>query len=622
MPKLPEIDYAVVTQGPPNTMQAWGSVAGAFDQLSDIGHRAAMAFAEEQAKTQRSEASLLLEQGLGQVETALTTKPYLSRKEVLGAFGDAVPPDVRQLVDAAPDDESPTIETWRVGPAIHQAAARRLAEDAAPRISAPKVRADFEQRAAAETLQRSIRFEQRMVAQGVELNKAKTLALAEARASEAVTEEEWNRVVSDVQGSGWLSPAEKLVALKKLEDLRVARPIYDAIRTEDPAAIREQIARVDNDQEMSGVSPETRKVLKGQLKTALSQVEAQAERDRVRAEREAGDNALNRALSLQSAVLAGKRVTAAEWLSVMPKPGTVSPQVLEHVNTMVANAIKPKAEQIKTDLGVYALVQNSRVTNPDEWAQGVVVLPNGKKTSVLALHAGGGLSLEDAKSLTKDQAESFAKPDTVRPDALQAGDKAEVDRLLETQYRYKLDKKAGEYLDQESGKIAGWMYKVVESELAAEARKAPGGRLEVDQRNAIIRKTLAREVQVEPGTLYGTNQKVSGMPIPPEFDTAFHRLPTVAGRPTSHEFLAKKYEDWVGKYQAAADEVWRAQTRGQALRADDAVRILAILDTRKAQIDEELKRAGQFTANEGANDVKRAALATRYYFNSGIWRRR
>ena len=98
MPKLPDIEYAVVTQGPPNWSQALGSVGNAFEKLQEISHQATMSYAEEQAKTQVSEASLLVEQGLADTEQKLK-KPYLSPAEVKSAFPNGAPPEVQTVLD-------------------------------------------------------------------------------------------------------------------------------------------------------------------------------------------------------------------------------------------------------------------------------------------------------------------------------------------------------------------------------------------------------------------------------------------------------------------------------------------------------------------------------------------
>jgi hypothetical protein len=628
MPKLPDIEYAVVTQGPPNPMQAFGAVAQGIEALDAVTSRAAASYADELAKTQVSEASLLVEQGLADTEQKLQ-KPYLTPEEVKSAFPNGVPPEIATILGRYEGAGDAAVPTHEVGSAIHAEVGKQLTAQATPRVYNPARRAEFERRLAAETLHRNVRVSQAMMAQGAEVNAARSLAVWEQTlnalpaATDAASSAAWAKLRNDISSSGLIPPAKKLELVAKVDEAKAARPVYDAIQSNNPEALRSALVAIESPEASAAIPVAHRASYKRMLIGALDGIERDQEQAEAKRVKLAADAATNGVLALRQRALAGERVTPAQWYAALPPVGSVPPQTLEHLQGMVADAMKPKESQVKTDLGTWALVQNSRVTYPDEWSRGVVVLPDGKKTTILGLHASGGLSLGDSQRLLAEQAEAFAKPDTARPDALQKSDQNEIDRLLEGSYKYNLQKKAGEYIDSKSGNIAGWMYKVVESELATAAKKKPGGRLEVDERNAIIRKTLAREIRQEPGRIYGTNQVVPGVALPPEFDAAYHSLPLMPGRTVSHADMVKTYENFTKRYEFGADEVWKSATGGQPLRARDAAYISVLVETQKADIDAELKRAGKFVeGNDAANDSMRAGLAALRYYRSGQWRRR
>jgi hypothetical protein len=209
MPKLPDIEYAVVTQGPPNPMQAFGAVAQGIEALDAVTSRAAASYAEELAKTQVSEASLLVEQGLADTEQKLQ-KPYLTPEEVKSAFPNGVPPEIATILGRYEGAGDAAVPTHEVGSAIHAEVGKQLTAQATPLVYNPARRAEFERRLAAETLHRNVRVSQAMMSQGAELNAAKDISLAEARARVAVTPSDWAKVYTGIENSGWLSPAQKV----------------------------------------------------------------------------------------------------------------------------------------------------------------------------------------------------------------------------------------------------------------------------------------------------------------------------------------------------------------------------------------------------------------------------
>lgn len=208
MPKLPDIEYNVTVQGPPNVAQAFNSLADGMSAFGEVAHQAFMAYAEEQAKTQVSEASLILESGLADAEAKLR-KPYLTPAEVTSAFPGGVPPELQTILERHQDKDAPSVPTHEVGAAIHAEVGKNLQENARGLIYSPKARAEFERRAESESLQRNIRVNQAMLEQGAELNAAKDVSLAEARARSAQTPGDWAKVYTAIETSGWLSPAQK-----------------------------------------------------------------------------------------------------------------------------------------------------------------------------------------------------------------------------------------------------------------------------------------------------------------------------------------------------------------------------------------------------------------------------
>jgi hypothetical protein len=223
MAKLPDIEYAVVTQGPPNPAQALGSLAHGIEALGEAGNKLSLAFAEEQAKSQISEASLIYEQGLAQDEAVLKSKPFLSRKQVEEALGGSVPPEVQSTLERHENQDAETVPTWEVGAAIHAASAKRLAEESSRLIYSPRAKAEYERRIAAESLHRNVRVNQEMLSQGAELNAAKDVSLAEARARIAETPGDWAKVYATVESSGWLSPAQKEKFAAHFADLQATK---------------------------------------------------------------------------------------------------------------------------------------------------------------------------------------------------------------------------------------------------------------------------------------------------------------------------------------------------------------------------------------------------------------
>ena len=223
MPKLPDIEYSVTTQGPPNPAQAFGSLAAGVEALGEAGNRLSLAFAEEQAKSQISEASLIYEQGLAQDEAVLDAKPYLSRKVVEEALGGQVPPEVQATLDRHQDADAETIPTWEVGAAIHAASAKRLAEESAKAIYSPRAREEYMRRAAAESLSRNVRVNRKMLEQGAEFNAAKDISIAEALSRTAVSPYTWAKLTATVENSGWLSPAQKVQLHAKFAGLQATQ---------------------------------------------------------------------------------------------------------------------------------------------------------------------------------------------------------------------------------------------------------------------------------------------------------------------------------------------------------------------------------------------------------------
>ena len=228
MPKLPDIEYAVVTQGPPNATQAFGALAQGFSVMQDIQTKAMNAFAQEQAKAQMATASAVYESSLNPLETELDNTPYLSPAQIKSMVGDGVmPAHVSEAIQMAQkpgrDDTEAVIPTYLVAGAIHKEVAKRLAESVSSDIYSPNARSEFQRQITQDIIHRSTRMESKMAEQFAATIAAEKLASYEMRARVAGTDEQWNAIQRDIQADGSLSPVVKIRAKDKFADLQATQ---------------------------------------------------------------------------------------------------------------------------------------------------------------------------------------------------------------------------------------------------------------------------------------------------------------------------------------------------------------------------------------------------------------
>jgi hypothetical protein len=232
--KLPDIEYSTPVQ----------RSSGDLPRLDEAQRRAAAVVAEgltrygmELVKTETQAASADLAAGLADLEVQLTSRRYVSTKDLrdaLGADFDSLPPELKArtrtqafdinagaMVDVDRDD----IPVWEVAGAIYDARAKRLLDTASRRIASSGWRSEFQAQAQDEVFARKVKLAQhQMQAMNADL-RARQASVIETftRAGD------FGKASAAIASSDLFTPAEKEELEGKVEHARQLQPLEDRL---------------------------------------------------------------------------------------------------------------------------------------------------------------------------------------------------------------------------------------------------------------------------------------------------------------------------------------------------------------------------------------------------------
>lgn len=598
--ELPQITYGPVQTSSQTTEKPYA----AFRQMSEELAKGLQNYGMEVIRTQGQEAAVRLASDLTDLKTRLLSAPSMSADKVREGFGGESPRGVKltekqfdiatgQMVEV----DRPEIPTWEVAGALFHHQAKKLAQQAAEGIGAEGWRSEFLWKAEEHIdAQRADLLKDELRMMHADLRN-RTLASVDS----AVTAGSFPLAASVVEGATVLSEGEKETLLGKIAHARESQPfVQQLVAGVTSEEERVQALKMVDDliagREVSSVPVREREALATGLRARVKQYDLEQKREDKDIFKEADAAARN---SINDYRL--RHPGQAIPFSLLPKVGTVSPEAFEHFTNLFLSSLQKEQKQ-ESDLSVYHFLNSVAQDEPSLFKDDRIPF-RGKSVSLLSFM--GALSPADFKHFSDKQVALRTGNEQALND-LFITPMQEVTRLLvENGY----DPKTTNVQKQ---KEMGHIQRVVEHELA-KAIRDKNGKLQVDERDTIIRNTVARELPIVRKWWVTKGPEAVTLGVPPEMVVAFQSLARAqGGKELSADSVKRTYEVYQ-RFETGIATAWRSYTR-QPLQAQDAANILAIIMSKQKDIDARLTSAGKLGKTDAENDPLRAGLAVGYYF--------
>ena len=592
MAKLPEIQYGPVEAPGKERMQLTAAARGAVDVVTE----GIALYGREVVKTRTMRATADLAEGLADLEVKLTSKPSLSAAAVrqeLGADVESLPPEVKKRLTqpaldkssgATVDVDREEIPAWEVSGAVYDLRAKRILEAASKDIPGGW-KSSFELAAAHDVLARKSRIAQ-VQARNFAQNER---ALQAQEVERLVRAGEFDSAQAATQAGGLWTPAERDKLSGIIEHGRQQQPFEDLVLrgihgTADVVEAGKLIGRLESGEGLDQLDDKERTERKREIERHVAEYERRAK------------YAVEHAFDAQDAVAQDAIVNALVQargrplpFSLVPRSGDASPKMREHLYNVLEGT--QKGETVKTDPQVYDVLSRLARDDPKAFVD----------HDVLQYLAAGRLSMEHFTRFSDLQRTLKAEGPGPKYSSF-VGPQEETDRLL-------LDQGVqvrGANISEKDQRIRGYVHSVVDGELFRATARNQGKPLDLDERNKLIRSTVAREFTAKPWYRLG-GREVRGAAIDPVAPGgSLARTATRLGLSTDAEDLAALSGEFEGVVPAIAAG-WRRATP-KSLRQDDALGIFELMRREQRRIDAALLAQGK-----AVDEANRAAVATQLY---------
>lgn len=591
MAKLPELETAPVsTEG----SSAIGQVNAARRATFGTIEQGLLVMGQELVKSQMQRATADVSKGLNDIELDLEANRTFSTKQVrdsLGAAYESLSPAVRsqltkkvldpqtgEMVEQDRDD----IPSWLVAGPIFDERAKKILSDTSQQFSSQGWAAEFQDKAQQEILQRKLKIGQKQVKEFhdyvMEKDTESAIDLANTGNFSAA------RAVAQGSRSMDLDHKEKL--LSHIDKIEEVLPVYEALRRQDFGQMAQYVGQLNDPKYFTKLSPQERTAFSDRLKAEINHFDIAAKKaleDRLKAVAEAGWNG----------IFTKERAGVPVSYKDIPAPGTIHADsqkaMIEYVDKL------NKGEKPETDWGLYA---------------GLLDLSKDKVkfANVDLLKYRNRLADSEFKQLLEMQLGLKGKsPDPDAYDTFQTTDEAINYRLRGYGYD------PGARNDAETAKKVGFFKTIVQHELADEQRANGGKKLNVETRDAVIDRVLAREIDPKAGFFDSTSVPAMKAGVPASVAASFRAavqaldpqgMTTKDGKVKT---LQSQYKDF-SFYSPQIERAWQVQAGGVPLPAD-TVKAWYRLKSRWGQLEGRLRATGGWTDDPTLRQKRLVQLA-------------
>lgn len=588
--KLPEIEYGpvqTVSQELPRLDAAQRRAAGVISEgLTRYGM--------ELVKVESQAAAAELAEGLATIEGDLTSRRYVSTKELRDALGGdlgTLPPGLRErvtqkaldlntgeMVEADRDD----IPTWEVAGVLFDRRAKQLLDTASQRVSAKGWRSEFQARAQDELLSRKTRLAG-LQAQAMDADLRDRAGAAVATFTRAGR---FDDAVAAIAGSALFTPAEKEKLTGEVEHARQLDPLEQRLivgirSTQDVLEVGKLVGALESGDGFDRLEDKERIDWKRRLEAEVKEFEAAGKEALANRFKEADEAARNGLLDAY--MQAGGRQLS---MQLVPKPGTVSSGTLQWAINLVEGT-RPGKKPVETDLAAYA--ELTRLATAD---------PAAFKGADLSGYF-GRLSVPDAKHFLDLQRTLREQgPDGAKYTSF-VGPQEETNlRLIGHGFHV-----AGKDAEDDALPV-GYVQREVNRALwkatQAKARAGKGAELDPDERTAIIVPLVDKLVA---GKAWNAAKAGGGgAAVAPVFSTAVRDSAVRRGKGVSAEAQRRtftEYQAWEGDISTG----WKAHAGARPLTPQEALQVFDLIQTQGPAIRAALEKQGKPSGSTAIADM-------------------
>ena len=591
---LPQIEYGGPVQGNPAAALPGQAVGKFADTLSSF----LAASVQNQVKVETLGATADLQERLNNITLDIQRDRSISAEKVRGILGENIPAHVaKQMTREVPDPttgamkqvDNDAVPMNVVAGAIYDVQAKQAVKAASSQITIPGWAASFEDHAAQHVEQR------KMVIAELQLKAMHDGQVASTwdHIKKLVNAGDFDTAAEGTRTSTVLDPKMKVEAFAFIENGRELRPVQDAMRSNDPMAIQEQINR------LNGIPPADPKkaigienidpahrtqfvhAMTGQLH-AIKVEQDKAVEAGYKKRYDAAQGALARVELISKGT--GLPPSPAQVWSIVAKaaPGLHG----DDFKTLNAyGKLLTSGEDRKTDLALYQQLEFWVADNPEAFKKDEVVVQDpgtGKYYTGKLLDFAGQLSEGDFKkfaniqgALNKEGRDSAAFADHSAPVLY-------MKVKLESDYGFDTAKPS-----DDQRQAMGRATLMIRSEITT-ATIAAKRRLNSLETDKIVDDVLAREIKYTPHW-YGDSIKFKQAGVPIDLAVA---ISTGYRRRLNEEELIKRAKDFQW-YEPGIEKAWNELAPNKPMTTEKMVQVYSFMATRWNEIDRELSQADQ-----------------------------
>lgn len=590
MAQLPNVEYS----GVQDITDAQAPVDAARNRMFSTFEQGLSAYGQEMIKSQHNQAQADLAVGLEKVRDTIERNKTVSAQFVrdqLGANFDSLDPAIKsqltktQLNPQTGEQEQvdrDDVPTWAVAGALYDAQAKQVLHDASQRISVGGWQAGFQEAAQGEIQSAKARIAEKQTRDMHEYFQAtdtqSALSLAWAGQSDEAK--------AVVGRSATMDGAHRANVVNTIDKIDQTKPIYDAIRSSDYGSMAELVGQLNDPAKFTKLDPQERTAFSERLKSEINNFQnkySKAKDDQLKAAGEAGWNT----------ILGKERDGMPVSYSDIPMPGTIhaeaQKEMIKYVDTL------NKGEKPETDWTTYAgLLEVSK--------------DRAKFSNVNLLSYRNDLADSEFKQLLEIQQSMKGKGNPDAYDKFQGTEQAIEYRMKSG---YGIDPKSKDSDDQEK---VGYLKTTIQHDLSAAQAAKHGEPLSLEERDSVIDKTLAQEVNTQKG-FWSDSQTLptSQAGIPATVATTFRRAVTALDpygmrNPDKRvDTLKKQYVDYQ-EQEPGIERAWQIQ-HGSNVSPDDAVRSWYYLRQNQPRLEGQLRATGGWTDDEKIRQERLANMA-------------
>lgn len=358
-------------RAPEQDQGSFERVGKAVKDALDTSAKGFYAYGQERVRSQLAEAKTSLALGLKKLHTELNSRNYVTADELRNAFEGNVPPGLR-LVDDFGDEslDRQQIPIHEVASQVYAYQAKRLVEAASKKVEVPGWEAEF--RAEADDL--VLKGHHELVGEQLKSMHEEQVRTTMTTLQGQLSAGLYLDARKGVRGSAVLPQAQKDQLLQHVDETEQMdtyfRFLTRGVRSSaDVLEAGELLSKLKSGDGTSAIEEKNRTSLARAVREAVRAWEAESKRDEHKAFQQADEEASNAVFGFLRS-RSPQSVTYAEVIKRIPKVGTISHQMHEHLFNVAKSYARDDAK-LETNPFIYQQIVMS-ADDVDNFKQGLV----------------------------------------------------------------------------------------------------------------------------------------------------------------------------------------------------------------------------------------------------------